>query len=161
MKRTVFGLLVCLLVPLASLYAGDATPKPSDKPNILFILIDDYGIKDVGVEGSSFYETPQIDALARSGMRFTQGYAACQVCSPSRASIMSVGYKSRLMTGTTQGALRFGIWRLGGRVFPGPGEARLLRRSKSRLEVCCGYAVGRRPSAMAADRFPGRRRPGP
>lgn len=95
MKRTVFGLLVCLLVPLASLYAGDATTKPSDKPNILFILIDDYGIKDVGVEGSSFYETPQIDALARSGMRFTQGYAACQVCSPSRASIMLGIYPPR------------------------------------------------------------------
>ena len=60
----------------------------AQKPNILFILVDDYGIKDVGIEGSAFYETPNIDALARSGMRFTQGYAACQVCSPSRASIL-------------------------------------------------------------------------
>ena len=65
-----------------------ADVQPSKKPNILFILVDDYGIKDVGVEGSTFYETPHIDALARGGMRFTQGYAACPVCSPSRASIM-------------------------------------------------------------------------
>jgi len=48
-------------------------------PNVLFILVDDYGIKDVGIEGSAFYETPHIDNLARSGMRFTQGYANCQV----------------------------------------------------------------------------------
>src|SRR5208282_6689589 len=62
---------------------------------VLFILVDDYGIKDVGVEGSHFYETPNIDALARSGMRFTQGYAACQVCSPSRASILLGKYPAR------------------------------------------------------------------
>ncbi len=65
------------------------------KPNILFILVDDYGIKDVGIEGSSFYETPNIDALARSGMRFTQGYSACSVCSPSRASILLGQYPTR------------------------------------------------------------------
>ncbi len=65
------------------------------KPNILFILVDDLGIKDVGVEGSQFYETPNIDALARSGMRFTQGYAAGCVCSPSRASIMLGQYSTR------------------------------------------------------------------
>jgi len=65
------------------------------KPNILFILVDDYGIKDVGIEGSKFYETPNIDALARSGMRFTEGYSACCVCSPSRASIMLGQYPTR------------------------------------------------------------------
>lgn len=72
-----------------------ADVQPSKKPNILFILVDDYGIRDVGVEGSTFYETPHIDALARSGMRFTQGYAACPVCSPSRASIMLGQYPAR------------------------------------------------------------------
>jgi arylsulfatase A-like enzyme len=68
--------------------ASAAESRRSAMPNVLFILVDDYGIKDVGVEGSRFYETPHIDALARSGMRFTQGYAACSVCSPSRASIL-------------------------------------------------------------------------
>jgi hypothetical protein len=67
----------------------------SKRPNVLFILVDDYGIKDVGVEGSAFYETPHIDALTSGGMRFTQGYAACQVCSPSRASILLGKYPPR------------------------------------------------------------------
>lgn len=58
------------------------------RPNILFILVDDYGANDVGIEGSKFYETPNIDSLARGGMRFTHGYSSCQVCSPSRASIL-------------------------------------------------------------------------
>ncbi len=58
------------------------------RPNFLFILVDDLGCRDLGYEGSTFHETPNIDALAASGMRFDQGYAACQVCSPSRASIM-------------------------------------------------------------------------
>jgi arylsulfatase A-like enzyme len=58
------------------------------QPNFLFILVDDLGCTDLGYTGSRFHETPNIDALARSGMRFDQGYAACQVCSPSRASIM-------------------------------------------------------------------------
>lgn len=65
------------------------------KPNFLFVLVDDYGIMDVGVEGSTFYQTPNIDKLANSGMRFTRGYATSQVCSPSRASIMTGKYTAR------------------------------------------------------------------
>ncbi len=75
--------------------ANAAETRRSAMPNVLFILVDDYGIKDVGVEGSMFYETPHIDALACGGMRFTQGYAACSVCSPSRASIMLGKYPPR------------------------------------------------------------------
>jgi arylsulfatase A-like enzyme len=88
------------LVLAVLVLCGALTPAPGAmaalaRPNILFILVDDYGIKDVGVEGSTFYETPNIDRLARSGMRFTQGYAACPVCSPSRASIMLGKYPAR------------------------------------------------------------------
>lgn len=83
-----------LLAPMEASHAADM-PKPAARPNVVFILVDDYGIKDVGVEGSTFYETPNIDGLARSGMRFTQGYAACQVCSPSRASILLGQYPAR------------------------------------------------------------------
>ncbi len=68
----------------------------ADRPNVLFVLVDDMGWRDLGVEGSSFYETPNIDALARSGVRFLNGYAACQVCSPSRASIMIGQYPARV-----------------------------------------------------------------
>ncbi len=59
------------------------------KPNIVFILADDLGWMDLSCMGSSFYETPNLDRLAREGMRFTDAYAACPVCSPTRASIMT------------------------------------------------------------------------
>ncbi|MGE9290136.1 MAG: sulfatase [Puniceicoccales bacterium] len=65
-------------------------------PNILYILIDDLGWKDVSCYGSEFYETPNLDRLAGKGMRFTDAYAACPVCSPTRASIMSGKYPARL-----------------------------------------------------------------
>lgn len=70
------------------------------KPNILFILIDDMGWKDLSCQGSTFYETPRIDSIARDGMRFTRAYASCPVCSPTRASIMTGKYPARV--GITQ-----------------------------------------------------------
>ncbi len=76
--------------------AKSASSETAERPmNFLFILVDDLGIRDIGVEGSKFYETPHIDRLANSGMRFTQGYANCRVCSPSRASIMTGKYTPR------------------------------------------------------------------
>lgn len=66
------------------------------KPNILFILIDDLGWRDVSCCGSDFYETPNIDRLADEGMLFTDAYAACPVCSPTRASILSGKYPARV-----------------------------------------------------------------
>ena len=71
-------------------------PKVQAKPNIVFFLVDDLGWRDVGCYGSSFYETPHIDQLGAEGVRFTQAYAACHVCSPTRASIMSGKYPARL-----------------------------------------------------------------
>ena len=62
------------------------------KPNIIFILIDDMGWRDLGCYGSSFYETPNLDKLASDGMLFTDAYAACPVCSPTRASILTGKY---------------------------------------------------------------------
>ncbi len=62
------------------------------RPNVIFILIDDLGWMDLGCYGSSFYETPNLDRLAHEGVRFTQAYAACPVCSPTRASIMTGKY---------------------------------------------------------------------
>ena len=57
--------------------------------NFVFILIDDLGWTDFACFGSSFYETPNIDNLARDGVRFTDAYATCPVCSPTRASILT------------------------------------------------------------------------
>ena len=66
------------------------------KPNFVFILIDDMGQRDVGCYGSKIHETPNIDKLASQGMMFTDGYAACPVCSPTRASILTGKYPARL-----------------------------------------------------------------
>lgn len=62
----------------------EAAPK-----NIVVFFVDDLGWTDLGCTGSDFYETPNIDALAEAGVRFTNGYAACTVCSPSRAALMT------------------------------------------------------------------------
>jgi arylsulfatase A-like enzyme len=63
-----------------------------NKPNIIFVLIDDMGWKDLSCYGSEFYETPNIDRLASEGMTFTDAYASCPVCSPTRASVLSGKY---------------------------------------------------------------------
>ncbi|MEX2120908.1 MAG: sulfatase [Pirellulales bacterium] len=73
-------------------------PARADKPlNFVFFLVDDLGYADVGCNNpETFYETPNIDRLARSGVRFTNGYAACPVCSPTRYSIMTGKYPTRV-----------------------------------------------------------------
>ena len=79
---------------------GSCLPaKSADRPNVLFILADDLGWMDLGCYGSTFYESPGIDLLARQGMRFTRAYTAGSVCSPTRASIMTGRYPVR--TGIT------------------------------------------------------------
>ena len=64
--------------------------------NVLLILVDDWGATDLGCGGSQFYETPNMDKFAASGIRFTQAYSACTVCSPSRAAILTGKYPARL-----------------------------------------------------------------
>lgn len=78
--------------------AWSAGGSASKRPNFVFILADDLGWRDVGCFGSTFYETPNIDRIAREGVRFTDAYAACPVCSPTRASIMCGKYPARLHT---------------------------------------------------------------
>lgn len=84
------------------------------RPNIVFILLDDYGWKDSRCYGSTFYETPNIDRLAQAGMYFTDAYAACPVCSPTRASIFSGKYPA------TVGVTDWIDW--GGRTHPARGK---------------------------------------
>lgn len=59
------------------------------RPNIVFILANDLGWNDLGAGGSTYYDSPNIDRIAHEGINFTNGYANCQVCSPSRASILT------------------------------------------------------------------------
>ena len=66
------------------------------RPNVVLIFADDLGWTDLGCYGSELYRTPHIDRLARDGMRFTQNYSACTVCSPSRAALLTGKYPARL-----------------------------------------------------------------
>ena len=76
---------------------GAAEPRPEGRPpNVIVVLVDDMGWKDLSCQGSGFYRTPHIDRLAASGMRFTNGYSACTVCSPTRAAMMTGQYPARL-----------------------------------------------------------------
>ncbi|TFG49488.1 MAG: DUF4976 domain-containing protein [Candidatus Brocadiia bacterium] len=96
MKRREFlkgiGIGAALLAMPERLFAEEMKKKL----NFVFILIDDMGWKDVGCYGGRFFETPNIDRLAAQGMRFTDGYSACAVCTPTRASIMTGKYPARL-----------------------------------------------------------------
>ncbi len=87
-------------------------------PNVVFFLVDDLGWTDLGCFGSSFYETPSCDRLAREGMRFTSGYAACPVCSPTRASIMTGRYPARLATTDFFGAAQPEQWKRPTKLLP-------------------------------------------
>lgn len=91
MHRHLFSLL--LLVSIV--HASTAQPRRSGPPNIVFILADDLGWTDLGSYGSDLYQTPNLDRLAREGMRFTQAYSACTVCSPTRAAIMTGQHPAR------------------------------------------------------------------
>ncbi len=77
-------------------WASAVTSQAASRPNIVFFLVDDLGWSDLACYGSKFHATPHIDRLAKNGLRFTQGYAACSVCSPTRASILTGRYPARL-----------------------------------------------------------------
>ena len=102
-----------------ALLAAHLTALAAAPPNIVFILADDLGWKDVGYAGSTFYRTPNIDRLAREGMRFSQAYSAACVCSPSRGAIFSGKNPARTALTT--------VWE-----GPGGPDDRLFDRSKDR-----------------------------
>ena len=85
-------LLFAFTVILSLCQQGYGQPQ-----NIVLFLIDDLGWMDLGCQGSTYYQTPNIDKLAAEGVRFTDAYAACAVCSPTRASILTGKYPARLL----------------------------------------------------------------
>lgn len=89
MLRSLIAFAYCSLL-------AAATAQQSAPPNIIFMLIDDMGWTDLGCYGSKFYETPNIDRLAKDGMRFTNAYSACTVCSPTRAAVLTGKSPARL-----------------------------------------------------------------
>lgn len=98
--KTPMRILTAVVLAVAFMVMANTHAAQPSRPNIVFILADDLGYMDIGANNpKTFYETPNIDGLAKRGMRFTQGYAACPVCSPTRASIMTGKYPPR--TGIT------------------------------------------------------------
>ncbi len=84
-----------------------APPKGAGGWNVVFVLVDDLGWADLGCYGHRWHETPRVDQLAREGIRFTDAYAACPVCSPTRASVLTGKYPARLnLTDFIPGHLR-------------------------------------------------------
>lgn len=82
---------------LAFAFPGCAgTTRRANSPNIVLVNVDDLGWTDLSCQGSAYFETPNVDKLAAEGIRFTDGYAACAVCSPTRASIMTGRYPARV-----------------------------------------------------------------
>jgi len=116
-------LLPCLLAPLAALAA--------DKPNILLILADDLGARDLGCFGSTFYETPNLDRLAARGVRLTNAYSASPLCSPTRSSILTGQHPAR--TGITAPACHLPKVELTKRLVIGPERVHLAN-SVTRLK---------------------------
>ena len=92
-----FVILSCKAeVKQKSALSADRQALSSSRPNIVFFLVDDLGWKDISCYGSDFYQTPNVDKLASKGVSFINGYAACTVCSPTRAALMSGKYPARI-----------------------------------------------------------------
>ena len=96
------------------LFAQDGEAETLDRPNVLFIFLDDFGWRDCGFMGSDYYETPNLDALAKSGIIFTNAYSASANCAPARACLLSGQYTPRheiYNVGTARrGNPKFGKW---------------------------------------------------
>ena len=108
--------IILMIIILTSFFScQNRKESKHQKPNFLFILADDYGYHDLSISGSKFYETPNIDRIAKEGMIFTDGYATCQVCSPSRASIMTGKFPARHGITDWIGAPTGEEWRNAGR----------------------------------------------
>jgi arylsulfatase A len=88
MKHTLLHLTALLLTPLATLQGADSAP-PANKPNIVLFLADDLGYGDIGCYGATKVKTPNIDSLAREGMKFTDAHSAAALCCPSRFALMT------------------------------------------------------------------------
>ena len=97
MSRLFVFVSALLLLPSVPLYAAEP-----NKPNIVFILADDLGYGDVGCYGATKLKTPNIDRLAREGMRFTDAHAPSSVCTPTRYGLLTGRYcwRTRLQSGT-------------------------------------------------------------
>lgn len=146
-QKSIIGTSAILLIPSLIMSTGCSTQE-EQKPNILFIMVDDLGWADVGCNNpETFYETPNINRLADEGMRFTNAYAACPVCSPTRASIMTGKYPARLNTtdyfGAPQPQTVNRHWTRNKPLLPAPYNDRMPLEETSLAEALkeAGYAT--------------------
>ncbi|MBU6176052.1 MAG: sulfatase-like hydrolase/transferase, partial [Planctomycetes bacterium] len=101
-------------------YFNRSVAQDAERTNVVFIFADDLGWTDLGCFGSTFYETPHLDRLAASGVRFTNAYAACPVCSPTRASILTGLWPQRTKITDYIGAAQPDAWKRNTRMLPAP-----------------------------------------
>lgn len=137
--------LLLTLAPVLVLFAGsDAEAQTPERPNVLFIYLDDFGWRDCGFMGSDYYETPHLDRLARQGMVFTDAYSCAANCAPARACLLSGQYTPR------HGVYNVGTRRRGkkkfGRLKHIPGTATLRR--DIRTWAHCIQQAGYRTATM-------------
>ena len=114
-----------VLLTLIAWFSSIGLATTQKTPNVVLILVDDLGRQDMSCEGSSFYETPNIDQIATRGMRFTNAYSACQVCSPSRAAIQTGKYPARLQITDYIGAPQPKAWKRNTKLLPAPYKLEL------------------------------------
>lgn len=121
----------------------NSSPSAAEPPNVVLFVADDLGWMDLGCQGSSFYETPHLDRLAAQGMRFTNAYASCPVCSPTRASLQTGRWPQR--TGVTDyiGAAQPAKWNRPTKLLPAPYNPQLELEEVSLAETLKthGYAT--------------------
>jgi arylsulfatase A-like enzyme len=139
--------LACALVVLEVAAPAAAPAAAPPRPNFVFILMDDFGWTDLGSYGSTFYETPNLDRLAHEGARFSQAYAACPVCSPTRAAILTGKYPQRVAITdyiSPPGSNQPEKWSRNTRLLPAPYRDRLPLEEVTIAEVLkeAGYATG-------------------
>jgi arylsulfatase A-like enzyme len=132
MKHLLALVFACLNVAWASAQ-DDAAEAATTLPNILLFLADDLGYADIGVNGCQDIPTPNIDRIAKNGVRFTDGYATHPVCSPSRAGLMSGMYQHRYGFEHNSGPERFAS--------PEFGMPREIPSLAEKLKTA-GYATG-------------------
>ncbi len=135
--------LPLLLLPCLLCFPWFAPAAETARPNVIIFLADDLGARDLGCYGSTFYDTPNLDRLAGQGMKFTQAYAACPVCSPTRASLLTGRWPQR--TGVTDyiGAAQPEKWNRPTKLRPAPYAEQLALEETTLAEALksAGYAT--------------------
>lgn len=134
----------CLTLALGlGLVSPIMAAERSERWNIVLFVVDDLGWRDLGCYGSRFYETPNVDRLAAEGVRFLDGYAACQVCSPTRAALMTGKWPQRVGITDYIGAPQPDKWTRNTRMLPAPYATALPLEEVTYAEVLKqqGYAT--------------------